>query len=380
MHMQCCKTKAISFLQATNRRSLQSAEIARSNRLNKKGLLCEHAALHRRRSTVDSGSITAVRLIKTWAQPVMPRKSRSNYPVTELTQAGREALAQIASRHGVSAEAVEHLLMALVAGQGTQAQFNHPEFGGMGQWSMGGMTMVGDMFNNALKARVDAICNDVAQLMQQSSPLHVPPASASQTQSQGDRVSLFVSGGTTGNWWPEDLGHPASTGAQNQMRYAWFPDTARLAIDTGDGRIRIYDTAGHNIGGFSQQQSGDQSLSFTSQQGLVKISELREVKTESPSVSVSGSLRVDADRVVSDPLAVAVVEGATENAVDTQPAPGALAPAQPDRPHPATPAMSQPVEESDIFEKIERLAVLHAKGILTDAEYQSKKAELLARI
>jgi hypothetical protein len=79
--------------------------------------------------------------------------------VTELTQAGREALAQIASRHGVSPDAVEHVLMALIAGQGTQAQFNHPDLGGMGQWSQGGMTMVGDMFNNALKARVDAICS-----------------------------------------------------------------------------------------------------------------------------------------------------------------------------------------------------------------------------
>nr|WP_290128945.1 SHOCT domain-containing protein [Hoeflea alexandrii] len=37
-------------------------------------------------------------------------------------------------------------------------------------------------------------------------------------------------------------------------------------------------------------------------------------------------------------------------------------------------------EEADIFAKIERLAALHQKGILTDQEYQAKKAELLARI
>ena len=51
--------------------------------------------------------------------------------------------------------AVEHLLYAIMAGQGYQAQFNLPDLGGMGQWSLGGLSMVGDMFNNQLKARVD---------------------------------------------------------------------------------------------------------------------------------------------------------------------------------------------------------------------------------
>ena len=83
----------------------------------------------------------------------------------KLSDEGRRALGDIASRHGTSADAVEHVLMALVAGQGTQAQFNHPDLGGMGQWSQGGMTMVGDMFNNALKAKVDAICSDLAALL-----------------------------------------------------------------------------------------------------------------------------------------------------------------------------------------------------------------------
>jgi hypothetical protein len=55
--------------------------------------------------------------------------------VTQLSEGGREALAQIASRHDVSPDAVEHVLLALLAGQGTQAQFNHPDLGGMGQWS-----------------------------------------------------------------------------------------------------------------------------------------------------------------------------------------------------------------------------------------------------
>ena len=299
--------------------------------------------------------------------------------MTELTQAGRQALADIASRHGVSAEAAEHLLYALIAGQGTQAQFNHPDLGGMGQWSLGGMTMVGDMFNNQLKARVDAICSDIAELMRQSAPLHVPQASASQSQSQGDGVSLFVAGGSFGNWWPDDLGHAASTGAQNRMRYAWFPETARLALDSGDGKVRVYDTADHRIGGFSQQQSGDQSLSFTSQHGLVKLSDLREI--EPAPAQAAGADRRGPGPALSEALlkASAGARAPDAPAVSPQPHKDEPVPAVPDAAK-AAPVTTQATEESDIFDKIERLAGLHAKGILTEAEFQAKKAELLARI
>lgn len=310
--------------------------------------------------------------------------------MTQLTEQGRQALADIGARHGVSEDGVQHLLMALIAGQGSQAQFNHPELGGMGQWSQGGMTMVGDMFNNALKAKVDALCSEVAQLMRQSALLEAPPAPASQSQSQGDGASLFVAGGAAGNWWPDGLGHAASTGAQNQMRYAWFPDTARLAIDAGDGRVRVYDTADHRIGGFSQQQSGDQSLSFTSQYGLVKLADLRQIDLEQPGETGSDSAGGKSAPALSEALLKAA--GETRPAA---PSLGAAGPA-PDEPEPdeAGNAQSQPVrldaddartepgaaEEADIFAKIERLAALHAKGILSDEEYQAKKAELLARI
>ena len=64
----------------------------------------------------------------------------------ELTPEGQRTLQGIVKRHGVSTDAALTLLRALVAGRGDMAQFNHPELGGMGQWSQGGMTMVGDMF------------------------------------------------------------------------------------------------------------------------------------------------------------------------------------------------------------------------------------------
>ena len=95
----------------------------------------------------------------------------------EFTPEGQRIIAKIAQRHGVSADAVLTLLRALVAGHGTMAQFNHPELGGMGQWTQGGMTMVGDMFNHGLKARVNALCTELASLLQaQPSGIAVAPA------------------------------------------------------------------------------------------------------------------------------------------------------------------------------------------------------------
>ena len=52
---------------------------------------------------------------------------------------------------------------ALHRGGGRQAQFSHADLGGMGQWSAGGMTQVGDMFNTALKDKVNALCGELAQ-------------------------------------------------------------------------------------------------------------------------------------------------------------------------------------------------------------------------
>ena len=74
----------------------------------------------------------------------------------------------------------------------------------------------------------------------------------------------------------EDLGSPASAGAQNNLRYAFFPGPRRLAIQQ-EGRVRVYDTGEHMLSGFSQQQGGDQSLTFTSQFGLVRVADLQPV-------------------------------------------------------------------------------------------------------
>jgi hypothetical protein len=260
-----------------------------------------------------------------------------------LSPEGLRVAAEVAKRHGVSPDAAALLLGALAEGNGRQAQFNHPDLGGMGQWSEGGMIMVGDMFNSALKARVDALCNELAGLLR-SQP-SISGAGQSQSQVEGAAVSLFVSGsGSAGHWWPAELGSPASTGAQNDLRYAFFPDARRLAIEER-GRVRVYDAGDHRLSGFSQQQGGDQSLTFMSQFGLVRVADLPLVHPQ------------------SDPPR------------DRPPSRSAMPPPQPPQAAPAATHASD-----DILKTIERLAELRRKEILTEEEFSAKKAELLARL
>jgi hypothetical protein len=65
-----------------------------------------------------------------------------------LSPQGRKIIEEPAQRYGVSTQAVTTLLQAVMRGNGTMAQFSHPELGGSGQWLQGGMTMIGDMFNS----------------------------------------------------------------------------------------------------------------------------------------------------------------------------------------------------------------------------------------
>jgi hypothetical protein len=120
-------------------------------------------------------------------------------------------VARVALRHSISQDAVRTILEALRSGGGTMAQFSHPEFGGMSQWSPG-MTMVGDMFNNVLKSKLDAACSELARY-------------AIETSLKGQRndrdAAIEVSYRKVpqdSSWWPVDLGTPSSVGAQNELR------------------------------------------------------------------------------------------------------------------------------------------------------------------
>ncbi|MDX2287324.1 MAG: SHOCT domain-containing protein [Hyphomicrobiaceae bacterium] len=296
--------------------------------------------------------------------------------MAQLSDQGLRIVADVAARHGFSQDAVTTLLLALAAGNGTQAQFSHPEAGGMGQWSQGGMIMIGDMFNNMLKGRVDSVLSELSGHLRDTGVFAASGSFQSQSQSGGGQShwgggqsqssgspgnwqssgspsSLFVPGSTAPSaWWPADLGQPASVGAQNDLRYAYFPGSRRLAIDVA-GQVTVYDSGDHAIGGFSQQQGGGKSLTFTSQYGIVRVADL-------PVVSPTGSPPTPAPTPGWSPPAWAA-EAAAPAPMTARAAPSADA-------------------TGDIISLIERLAGLHDKGMLTKEEFESKKAELLARI
>lgn len=273
-----------------------------------------------------------------------------------LTPDGQRMIEAAAARHGFSIDAVQALLLAVAAGGGSQAQFNHFELGGMGQWSQGGMIMIGDMFNNGLKYRVDALCNELSAALQTSWPFAPPPPPSAQNQSQSGGGSSFFTFGGRGSRWPAELGQPSSTGSQNDLHYAVFPETRRLALDQG-GQISVYDTGDHWITGFSQAQGHGQSITFTSQYGLVRLSDLPRVDAGAPPVVAP-----------APPVQPSFAEPAPVAAQSTDWVPAAAPDTAPD------------TSDDAIFARIERLADLHQKGILTADEFNAKKTELLARL
>lgn len=184
--------------------------------------------------------------------------------MTDFTESGRQTVREIASRYGLPVQAVEQMARAVSAGGGSMAQFNIPELGGNGQWMAGGMTMVGDMFNYGLQSTVTNLCTELANAMSGGQFFKRPQTTAGSA------------------WWPEDLGQPSSVGGQNQTRYAYFPQARRIAFDPGNGQALILlDTLDHQIGGFSQQQSGPGDpfvgITFSSQFGQFALSSLPRV-------------------------------------------------------------------------------------------------------
>jgi hypothetical protein len=270
-----------------------------------------------------------------------------------LTPEGEKIVAALADRYSVGVDAVKMMLDAVARGGGSMAQFNLPEFGGNGQWMRGGMTMVGDMFNNSLKATVDNLCSDLSRALESQPNIMAAfapqPQNQSQSQSQGSGGASFWQSSQSGSWWPSELGSPASTGSQNSLRYAYFPGSNRLAIDDR-GRVEVYDTSGYDIGGFGQQQSGDASITFTSPRGVVRVDRL-------PRVTGAGS--------------------APETRAAPAPQPAPETPAAPAA-QPASPSSS--TDTSSLLALIEQLGQLKEKGLLTDEEFAAKKSELLKRL
>ncbi len=182
-------------------------------------------------------------------------------------------IGEVARRHAMSESAVRALWEGLVAGGGRAAQFSHADLGGMGQWS-GGMVQIGDMFNDGLKAKVSAVCADLAGAAAEGRDR--PGSGQSQGHDRGSGAGRTASTSPRDAWWPSDLGRPSSTGAQDRSRYAIFPETRRLAVER-DGRVTVYDTGTHRIFGVSQRQSTCSAIAFTSQAGPVMLDALKIV-------------------------------------------------------------------------------------------------------
>jgi len=255
----------------------------------------------------------------------------------KLTDVGENLVNGIASRYNLSHDAVIHMLVSVNNGGCSMAQFNCPELGGSGQWMRGGMTMVGDMFNNGLKSTVDNLCNELANILSNNQIFPVIPA------------------GTPGSnqWWPGNLGSPFSSGAQNNIRYAIFPN--RLAVEL-NGQVSVYDTLDHNIGGVSQQQGNNTSLTFNSQWGTINVNTLPLISGQTPTPP---ELKKDFTQQVTQPNFASL----TPNQVEA----------------PANNTVGQ-YSVDETLQIIEKLAQLRDSNALSDDEFNIKKSELLKRI
>lgn len=218
----------------------------------------------------------------------------------QITPAGLKVAGELAQRHGFSQEAVIHMMAAMLRGRGGMAQFNHPEFAGSGQWMSGGMMMIGDMFNHSLKARVDALCQAIAAVL--ASQPGLLPVGSFQSQMQGG-VGTMPAVATAGSgdgplfvpdprdtWWPRELGTPTATGSQNDVRYAVFGDSGRLAVEV-KGRVSVYDTGEHRLGSVAQQQGPGGVLVFSTPAGTVSLAGLTPISSSQQQSSSGGGIQ-----------------------------------------------------------------------------------------
>ena len=254
----------------------------------------------------------------------------------KLTQEGQNLVNNLSNKYNLSADTIIYMIGSVNNGGGTMAQFSSPELGGSGQWMKGGMTMVGDMFNNGLKNTVNNLCAEISDALQTMTIFPIAPA--------GTRAS--------NQWWPTDLGSPFSSGSQNNTRYAVFPN--RLAVEL-NGEVTVYNTLDNNISGVSQQQGGNNSLTFSSQYGTILVSTL-------PVISGAGNVPPIQNNNFAEP----------EQTDFLNPAPIVE----------ELPVMNNNQTESSntIIEMIEQLGRLHIAGVLSDNEFNTKKSELLNRL
>ncbi|NIJ51472.1 SHOCT domain-containing protein [Dyadobacter arcticus] len=255
-----------------------------------------------------------------------------------LTKEGQQYVEDLAAKYNLKTETVETMLKAVINGNGTMAQFNISELGGSGQWMKGGMTMVGDMFNNSLKATVDKLATELAGIVTSKVLFEEKEAPTEKHHANGNFSSH------SGSSWPSVFGNPTSSGSQNNFKYAYFGPVRRLVIEE-NGKRTIYDTKHHQITGISQQQGSGSSYKFTSQDGPVDISNLSVISEPSEQMQATPEIPYD-----------------VTSTADLR-----------------TPESSHSPQDI-IISTIEKINVLFEKGQITEEEFKTKKQELLSRL
>ncbi|WP_411826425.1 SHOCT domain-containing protein [Luteolibacter sp. AS25] len=278
----------------------------------------------------------------------------------QLTPVGQNIVNDISSRYNLSFDSTVNMLAAVNRGGGSMAQFSCPELGS-GQWMRGGMTMVSDMFNHGLKNTVNNLCGELSSALANNQMF--PPAK---------------SGGSGNNWWPGNLGSPSSSGSQNNIRYAFFPQAQRLVVER-NGDVTVFNTLNHNISGVSQQQGGNTSLTFSSQFGT--ISTLNLPLVEGPGLLPAN--KPDSNNFAEPQNYAPASNQQQQSSSNGQQSQSSGFPSSSNQ------SFSQPSQQSsqksgsnssDIMEMLGNLGKLRDSGILTDQEFNNKKADLLNRL
>lgn len=268
-----------------------------------------------------------------------------------LTSTGKQYVEEIAAKYNLKTETVEELLRAVISGNGTMAQFNIAELGGSGQWMKGGMTMVGDMFNNSLKTTVNNLCNELSAQVT-SQVLYEQTGDESSEWHQESKSA--ASNRNVSSSWPSVFGSPTSSGSQNNFRYAYFAPVKRLVIEE-NGKRTIYDTKHHHITGISQQQGSGNSYKFTSQEGQVDLGSL-------DLISEPGGQTQPTPELAYDVTSTADLHNESQTGSPTDRSPTDRSP------------------QDIIIATIEKVNILFEKGQISEEEFKSKKQELLARL
>jgi hypothetical protein len=77
--------------------------------------------------------------------------------------------------------------------------------------------------------------------------------------------------------WPSALGIASTSGTSAEMRYAYFPQNRRLAVESL-GVLTIYDTAEYQFRGMLQAHSAEAvGVSILTQRGRVRLTDLATV-------------------------------------------------------------------------------------------------------